>query len=95
MNESLTSIYTEESETNGLLFTTSILELCSVGVDGTGTYSCQATNAAGNDSIEFEVQVRQGKLGITSKYTQFSVILFVFQVKQVLSLPLTTTPLMR
>ena len=60
MNESLTSIYTEEFENNGLLFTTSILELCSVGGDDVGTYSCQATNNIGNDSVEFEVQVMLG-----------------------------------
>ena len=59
-NDSLTSIYDEEFEASGLLFSTSILEVCSVGVNDSGTYSCFATNFAGNDSIEFEVQVREG-----------------------------------
>ena len=57
---SLTSIYNEEFENNGLLFTSSILEVCSVGADSRGTYSCLALNAAGNDSVEFEVQVMLG-----------------------------------
>ena len=57
---SLTSIYTEEFESNDQLFTSSILELCSVGVDSMGTYSCQALNPAGNDSVEFDVQITPG-----------------------------------
>ena len=57
---SLTSIYNEEFDNNGLLFTSSILEVCSVGADSRGTYSCQALNTAGNDSVEFEVQVTLG-----------------------------------
>ena len=60
MNESLTTIYSEEVEQNGLLFTTSILEVCSVGADDIGTYSCVASNSAGNDSFEFDVQVMLG-----------------------------------
>ena len=59
-NESLTSIYNEEFESSGLQFTSSILELCSVNEDDVGTYSCQASNSAGNDSIEFDVQVMLG-----------------------------------
>ena len=62
---SLTSIYDEEFESNNLLFSSSILELCSVGADSEGTYSCQALNTAGNDSVEFDIQVM---LGIFSKY---------------------------
>ena len=57
---SLTSIYNEEFENNGLLFTSSILEVCSVGAENRGRYSCLALNAAGNDSIEFDVQVMLG-----------------------------------
>ena len=59
-NGSLTSIYNEQFENNGLLFTSSILEVCSVGPDDRGTYSCVASNFAGNDSAEFEVQVQAG-----------------------------------
>jgi hypothetical protein len=59
-NESLIAIYTEEVEQNGLLFTTSILEVCSVGADDLGTYSCVASNSAGNDSFEFDIQVTLG-----------------------------------
>ena len=57
---SLTSIYNEQSESNDLLFTSSILEVCSVGADSSGTYSCLALNSAGNDSVEFEVEVTLG-----------------------------------
>ena len=57
---SLTSIYNEEFESNSLLFVSSILEVCSVGAENRGTYSCQALNAAGNDSVEFEVQITLG-----------------------------------
>ena len=57
---SLTSIYNEQSESNELLFTSSILEVCSVGADSSGTYSCLALNSAGNDSVEFEVEVTLG-----------------------------------
>ena len=57
LNESLTSIHTEEFENRDLLFTISFLELCSVEE---GTYSCQATNSVGNTSVEFEVQVMLG-----------------------------------
>ena len=60
-NESLTSIYNEEFESNGLLFTSSILELCSVDEDNIGRYSCQASNSAGNDSIEFDIDVQLGR----------------------------------
>jgi hypothetical protein len=59
-NESLIAIYTEEVEQNGLLFTTSILEVCSVGADDRGTYTCVAENPAGNDTSEFEIQVGLG-----------------------------------
>ena len=60
-NGSLTSIYNEQFDGNGLLFTSSILEVCSVGPDDRGTYSCVASNFAGNDSVDFEVQVQAGK----------------------------------
>ena len=58
-NGSLISIYNEQFEGSGLLFTSSILEVCRVGPENSGSYSCVASNFAGNDSIEFEVQ---GKL---------------------------------
>ena len=57
---SLTSIYNEEFESSDQLFTSSILELCSVGVESMGTYSCQAFNSAGNDSVEFDIQITPG-----------------------------------
>ena len=60
MNQNLSSIYNEQFENSAGLFVTSILELCSVEVDDSGTYSCLATNFAGNDSFEFDVQVKRG-----------------------------------
>ena len=60
-NGSLISIYDEQFENGGLLFTSSILEVCSVGIADNGTYSCVATNSAGNDSVDFDVQVMLGK----------------------------------
>ena len=59
-NESLTTIYNEEVEQNGLLFTTSILEVCSVGADDRGSYRCVASNSVGNDSFDFDIQVMLG-----------------------------------
>ena len=62
MNDSQTFFYNEQLENSGLLFTSSILELCSVEEDDSGTYSCVATNSAGNDSAIVEVQIRLGVL---------------------------------
>ena len=64
-NDSLITIYNEQFEGNGLMFTTSILEVCSVGSENSGTYSCVASNLAGNDSVEFEVQVQRGRFEVT------------------------------
>ena len=61
-NGSLTSIYNEQFQSSDLFFTSSILEVCSVGPENSGSYSCVANNFAGNDSMEFEVQVQRGKL---------------------------------
>ena len=60
-NGSLTSVYDETSEHDTLLFTTSILELCSLKGNDTGTYSCIAMNEAGNSSTTFDVQINPGK----------------------------------
>ena len=60
MNESTSTIYTEEYESNNL--TLSILALCSTAVNDSGTYSCQATNFVGNASFEFEILVLEGIL---------------------------------
>lgn len=70
-NESLTTIYNEEIEQNGLFFTTSILEVCSVGADDRGTYSCVAENPAGNDTSEFEIQVMLGLWKISFSLLSF------------------------
>ena len=72
-NNSLTSIYNEQFEGNGLLFTSSILEVCSVGPENSGSYSCVASNHAGNDSREFELKIQRGELEII-KHTIMQVI---------------------
>ena len=74
-NDSLTTIYNDEFDRDELQFTSSILELCSVNEDDIGTYSCLASNSAGNDSIEFDVQVRLGTL-VQRKHLPF----FVFNI---------------
>ena len=61
-NDSLTSVHNEQVKNSGLLFTSSILELYSVGPDDHDTYSCVASNFAGNDSVELKLQVRAGTL---------------------------------
>lgn len=65
-NESLSFIRSEESNYNGVLFTTSTLFLCSVDEFDIGTYTCLATNSAGNDSVDFEIQVNVGESLIDS-----------------------------
>ena len=60
-NGSLTLIHEETSECNTLLFTSSILQLCSVDDEDTGTYSCFAVNKVGNASVEFEIQITSSK----------------------------------
>ena len=59
-NESLTMIHNEVVEQNGVLFTASILEVSSVGADDRGSYRCVASNSAGNDSFDFDIQVMPG-----------------------------------
>ena len=56
MNGSLLTIYPKEFEN----VTLSMLELCGLAVNDSGTYSCQATNSAGNASVEFEIIVLPG-----------------------------------
>ena len=60
VNESLIMIYNEVVEQNGLLSTTSILEVYSVGADDHGSYRCVASNSAGNDSFDFDIYVTPG-----------------------------------
>ena len=59
-NVSVTFIYNEESDNNGLRYTTSILGLCSLGIYNTGNYSCQAMNYAGRTSADHEIKIIPG-----------------------------------
>jgi hypothetical protein len=84
-NGSLTSIYNEQFEGSGLLFTSSILEVCSVSPSDAGSYSCVASNLAGNDSVDFEVQIRTGTFERILSHTKINVdFIYVFQLKPLL-----------
>ena len=54
----LVTVYDSEVVENGLTFTQSILELCSVVVNDTGEYSCTASNSRGSNSSSFTLDVK-------------------------------------
>ena len=54
----LVTIYESQLMENRLLFTQSILELCSVEVENAGNYSCTANNSRGSNSSTFTLNVR-------------------------------------
>ena len=51
------SVYEETITIEGVNFTRSILELCSVTFDNNGLYSCVANDSVGNTSAEFSLTV--------------------------------------
>ena len=55
---SLVTIYESQVEENRLVFSQSILELCSVEVENAGMYSCTANNSRGSNSSTFTLNVR-------------------------------------
>ena len=55
---SLVTIYESQLIENRLVFTQSILELCSVEVENAGNYSCTANNSRGSNSSTFTLNVR-------------------------------------
>ena len=57
-SSTLVTVYESQVVENGLVFTQSILELCSVEVDNTGEYSCMANNSRGSNSSSFTLNVR-------------------------------------
>ena len=57
-SSALVTVYDSEVVENGLTFTQSILELCSVVVNDTGEYSCTASNSRGSNSSSFTLIVR-------------------------------------
>ena len=59
-NDSTTFIHNEEFESNGLLYTTSTLGLCSLEKDDIDNYSCQAMNYAGRTSADYEIDIITG-----------------------------------
>lgn len=52
-NDSQITIYDELVMVNGVVFSQSILVLCSADESDTGNYSCFAENIIGNDSAKF------------------------------------------
>ena len=54
----LVTIYESQLMENRLLFTQSILELCSVEVENAGNYSCTANNSRGSNSSTFTLNIR-------------------------------------
>ena len=56
-NESRITVYSELVEEGGVMFVSSMLEICSVGVDDAGRYSCMASYGERNDTIMFNVSV--------------------------------------
>ena len=51
------TIYEEEIEEGGITFLQSILQICSIGSDDAGVYSCITENDASNDTASFELTV--------------------------------------
>ncbi|CAI8042984.1 Hemicentin-1 [Geodia barretti] len=56
-NDSRTSVYSLELEENGVVFTVSLLELCGVDLEESGTYSCVATGGMANTTAYFQLNV--------------------------------------
>ena len=60
---SLVTVYETQVVENGLVFTQSILEMCSVELENAGNYSCTANNSIGSNSSTFRLIVRNlGKI---------------------------------
>ena len=55
---SLVTVYESQVEGNNLVFTESILELCSVEVENAGMYSCTANNSIGSSNSTFTLNIR-------------------------------------
>ena len=55
---SLVTVYESQVEGNNLVFTESILELCSVELENDGMYSCTANNSRGSNRSNFTLSVR-------------------------------------
>ena len=56
-NDSRITVYSELVEEGGVMFVSSMLEICSVGVDDAGRYSCMASYGERNDTAMFNVSV--------------------------------------
>ena len=77
-NESMisSSISTGETNIGGVTSTVSILHLSSLNEFDSGTYSCEATNFAGNATYEFEIQVTGGMTLYCDYFHPHCIVLF-------------------
>ena len=66
----LVTVYDSELLENRLVFSQSILELCSVEVENAGEYSCTANNSRGSNTSTFTLNVIQ-----RSEFTMFQIAL--------------------
>ena len=67
-NDSRTSVYSQELEENGVVFTVTLLELCGVDLEDSGTYSCvAASEGMANTTAYFQLNVLE-----QSKYIYYS-----------------------
>ena len=58
MDDSLVKVYNTTVTVNNLVFTTSILQLCSIKLEDSGQYFCTASNSMGVDSFNFTLNVK-------------------------------------
>ena len=58
------TIYEAEIEEGGTTFIQSILQICSIGADDAGVYSCNAENEVGNDTANFELILAEAPVQI-------------------------------
>ena len=56
-NDSRVTIYDEILEEGGVIFTRSILEICSLTVEDGGQYSCTASNPGSDDTVNFVLTI--------------------------------------
>ena len=70
VNDTRVTIYNEIVEEGGVLFSSSVLEICSVELEDAGQYACVASNEEANDTVSFELTVLSagGRCGKTSAW---------------------------
>ena len=56
---SLVTVYTSLQTEGGSVFLESILEICGIGLDGVGEYTCTASNSVGSDTFRWNINFTQ------------------------------------